>query len=168
MRLHGRLSAIEDEWHIRGIPEWLDPVFTFQRTWYPNDIRPYWERESFNPTLAKVFAVVGAGLLGYFVYDRTGNKVYTGLAGAGGFILTPLLVAAYDKAVFEEPVGQAETVEEGAQVDAGGDTNTYTETGTETTPTLVPASPDVKAMMTAARQLPLIRAAVAYKQDPLI
>ncbi len=99
MRMRGNLSAVEDEWHIRGIAPWVDPVFTFQRTWYPDDTPP---SINFNATLAKVFAVLGGGLAGYFVFQKTNNKVYTGLAGAAGFVGAPMLVSAYD--YFKEPV----------------------------------------------------------------
>jgi len=93
MRMRGNLSAVEDEWHIRGIAPWVDPVFTFQRTWYPDDTPP---SINFNATLAKVFAVLGGSLVGYFVFQKTSNKVYTGLAGAAGFVGAPVLVSAYD------------------------------------------------------------------------
>lgn len=91
--MRGRLSAVEDEWHIAGIPYWLDPVFTFQRTWYPDMTPP---SVSFNATLAKVFGLVGGGLFGYYVWEKTHRKVYTGLAGAAGLFIAPMFVAAYD------------------------------------------------------------------------
>lgn len=122
MRMRGNLSAVEDEWHIRGIAPWVDPVFTFQRTWYPDATPP---SVNFNATLAKVFALIGGGLAGYFVWQKTGHKVYTGLAGAAGVIGAPMLVSAYDH--FSRPADdEIQVIEES--------------TGTRTDPTLVPGS----------------------------
>lgn len=117
MRMYGRLSAIEDEWHIRGIPAWLDPLYTFQRTWFPDDVQA---SDTFNPTVAKALALIGGGLLGYYVWDRTKNRAYTGLAGAAGFVVSPMLLAVYDRYAVgadEESDGASE----------GGPTNTWTQ-----------------------------------------
>lgn len=142
--LRGHLAAVEDEWHIRGIPEWIDPVFTFQRTWYPDMTPP---SVSFNATLAKVFGVVGGGLLGYYVWEKTHHKVYTALAGAGGFFGAPLLVAAYDH--FQQPSIDA-TTEEGAP---DGEIDPNALPPNTVTPTQVPGSPQVSKQTLIARTL---------------
>ena len=130
MRMRGNLSAVEDEWHIRGVAPWVDPVFTFQRTWYPDDTPP---SINFNATLAKVFAVLGGGLLGYFVWKKTGSKVYTGLAGSAGFVGAPMLVSAYD--YFSRPADDEIQVIDGSMDQP---------TGTVTDPTLVSGSANSK------------------------
>jgi hypothetical protein len=148
--MYGNLSAVEDEWHIRGIPEWIDPLFTFQRTWYPDDVAdvgPNGVRRHFSHNVARVLAVIGGGLAGYYVWQKTSNRVYTGLAGAGGFVVAPMLLAAYEE--FSRTTEEAiPVVEEDGEI-----TNTYTpteqteppnQTGTQTTPTLVPGSPQIK------------------------
>lgn len=138
MRMYGRLSAIEDEWHIRGIPSWLDPLFTFQRTWFPDDVQA---SDTFNPTVAKALAFIGGGLLGYYVWDRTKNRAYTGLAGAAGFVVSPMLLAAYDRystpddAQLPSP-DQIDTDEPDGQVSPDSvPANTYTPTQTQATTT---------------------------------
>lgn len=153
--MRGRLSAVEDEWHIKGVPPWLDPVFTFQRTWYPDQTPP---SVSFNATLAKVFGILGGGLLGYYVWEKTHHKVYTALAGAGGFIGAPLLVAAYDHF----------SADDGAVVDVI-DEEVVENTITPTDPTMVPASPEPKMPQIVAR-MALPKPGLVYRppQEQLI
>jgi hypothetical protein len=150
--MRGRLAAVEDEWHIRGIPEWIDPVFTFQRTWYPDDVPP---SVSFNSNLARAFAFIGGGLLGYYVWNRTRKPVYTGLAGAAGFVGAPLLVAAYDR--FQQP--EEGEVVESTETDMPSPEVQNTITQTQMTPTLVPGSPQIKRTELA----PTYRPGVIYR-----
>jgi uncharacterized membrane protein YebE (DUF533 family) len=99
MRLHGNLANVEEEWRIAALPEWIDPVFVFQRSWFPDDVtRP---GSSFDANLAKAVSILGGGLAAVLVWRRTENKAYAALAGAGSALAAPLLVSAYDN--FQKP-----------------------------------------------------------------
>jgi len=122
----------ETEWHIAvggvhgwQMPTWIDPLFVFQKTWNPDAVVAL---EGFKPMLGKVFAILGAGLAGYWINEKYGNTAYTVLAGAGGAVAAPLLLSGYARftrptaaeAVDDANTASADAVQAQAEADASG------------------------------------------------